>query len=255
VYTVVPVSAAGCQGNPFTVTLTINPEPVVVNQTGTICSDVANGVTLGNDIDTPQATTYNITNINSNLLPPFAGNPTTGTGLAANVIADDAWTNTTPAAVNVVYTVVPVSSANCQGNPFTVTITVESALGVGPQTVIACSDAPIGFILGTAPNTTYNITAINQNGLTPSAGNPVIGNGFSANEIADDAWTNTTPVAVTVVYTVLPVSSNGCIGQPFTVTATINPEPVVVDQTATICSDSASGVSLNLSSSVSSFKL
>jgi large repetitive protein len=255
VYTVVPVSANNCQGNPFTVTLTINPEPVVANQTGTICSDVVNGVILGNDVDTPQAATYNITNINSNLLPPFAGNPTTGTGLAANVIADDAWTNTTPAAVNVIYTVVPVSADGCKGNPFTVTITVESTLGVGPKTITACSDAPIGFILGTAPNTTYNITAINQNGLTPSAGNPVIGNGFSANEIADDAWTNTTPVAVTVVFTVLPVSSNGCIGQPFTVTATINPEPVVVDQTATICSDSASGVSLNLSSSVSSFNL
>ena len=127
---------------------------------------------------------------------------------------------------------------------------MESTLGVGPQVVTACSDAPLGFVLGTAANTTYNITVINQNGLTPSAGNPVTGTGFTANEIADDAWTNTTPASVNVVYTVLPVSSNGCTGQPFTVTATINPEPVVVDQTATICSDSASGVSLSLSSSV-----
>jgi hypothetical protein len=250
VYTVVPVSAAGCQGNPFTVTLTINPEPVVADQTSTICSDVANGVTLGNDSDTPQATTYNITNINPNGLPPFAGNPATGNGLAANVIADDAWTNTTPGPVNVIYTVVPVSADNCQGNPFTVTITVESALGVGPQTVTACSDAPIGFVLGTAPNTTYNITAINQNGLTPSAGNPIIGIGFSANEIANDAWTNETALPVTIVYTVLPVSSNGCIGQPFTVTATINPEPVVSNQVTTACSDVALGIPINPSSSV-----
>ena len=36
---------------------------------------------LGNDIDTPLATTYNITNINSNGLSPYAGNPITGTGL------------------------------------------------------------------------------------------------------------------------------------------------------------------------------
>ena len=249
-YNVVPVSAAGCQGNPFKVTITVNPEPVVIDQTSTICSDVANGVILGNDLDTPLATTYNITSINSNGLLPFAGSPAIGDGLAANIIADDAWTNTTPAAVNVVYTVVPVSTGGCKGNPFTVTITVESTLGVGPQTVTACSDAPIGFILGAAPSTTYNITAINQNGLTASAGTPVIGNNLAANEIADDAWTNETALPVTVVYTVLPVSSNGCIGQPFTVTATINPEPVVADQSQTICSDSASGVSLNLSSSV-----
>ena len=36
------------------------------------------------------------------------------------------------------------------------------------------------------------LPTINQNGLTPSAGNPVVGNGFTANEIADDAWTNET---------------------------------------------------------------
>ena len=250
VYTVVPVSGAGCLGNPFTVTVTVNPEPVVVNQTGTICSDINNGIVLGNDLNTPQAVTYNITNIANGGLVAFAGNPITGVGFTANEIANDAWINTTSGSVNVVYTVVPVSAQGCAGNAFTVTVTVESTLGVGPQVVTTCSDVANGFNLGTAPNTTYNITAINQNGLTPSAGNPVTGLGFLANEIADDAWTNTTPLPVTVVYTVLPVSSNGCIGQPFTVTVTVNPEPVVLNQVTTACSDVALGIPINASSSV-----
>ena len=33
-------------------------------------------------------------------------------------LVDDAWTNTTPLPVDVVYTVVPVSADDCQGNPF-----------------------------------------------------------------------------------------------------------------------------------------
>jgi large repetitive protein len=244
VYTIVPVSANNCQGNPFTVTLTINPEPVVANQTGTICSDVANGVTLGNDIDTPQAATYNITNINPNGLPIYAGNPTTGTGLAANVIADDAWTNTTPAAVDVVYTVVPVSSVNCQGNPFTVTITVESELVISNQSSVVCSDTANGLILGSEPTATYTITNIVSNGLISSAGNPQVGSGFLANEIADDAWTNDTTLPVTVIYTITPQTSSGCTGNPVDITLTINPEPIVVNQSQLVCSDESSNLIL-----------
>jgi gliding motility-associated-like protein len=252
VYTVVPVSAAGCEGDSFTLTLTVNPEPVVNNQAATICSDIVHNVILGNDIDTPAATTYNITNIASNGLTAFAGNPVIGTGFSANEIADDAWTNTTPAAVDVVYTVVPVSAAGCQGNPFTVTITVESTLGVGPQTVTVCSNQVIGFVLGTTPNTTYTITNINiATGLTTSGGNPATGNGLAANVIADDMWSNSTSNPLTVTYTVEPVSANGCSGQPFTVTVTINPDPIVTNQTQTICSDTPATISFNTSSTVS----
>ena len=38
------------------------------------------------------------------------------------------------------------------------------------------------------------------------------GTGFGAGEIADDAWTNTTGADVDVVYTVVPVSADGCEG-------------------------------------------
>jgi hypothetical protein len=348
VYTVVPVSAGSCLGNPFTVTVTVNPEPIVVSQLATVCSDVATGVTLGNDANTPAVATYNIVSINSNGLVASAGTPVTGTGKLANEIVNDAWTNTTALSVNVIYTVVPVSAAGCQGNPFTVTMIVNPEPVVANQSIVICSDADLGVnynpstsvtaatynitdiqLSGLTPGpdndgitngllpgdlnddaftnlnavsasvlytvnpvsplgcvgemfaivvsvnpepivanqsltvcsdevtahtfandidtpqaTTFNVTAINANGLTASAGTPVTGTGKLANEIANDAWTNNTAAPVNVIYTVVPVSAAGCAGDAFTVTVTVSPEPVVVAQTATVCSDVASGVTL-----------
>ena len=244
VYTVVPVSALGCLGNPFTVTITVNPEPVVANQTSTICSDVANGVILGNDIDTPTVVSYNITAINSNGLNASAGNPVTGIGFLANEISDDAWTNTSSFDVNVVYTVVPVGTDGCQGNAFTVTIVVESEIIMQNQNLTICSDSPTNILLSSDPTLTFNITSIVSNGLIASSGNPLTGIGFLANEIADDAWTNMTPLAGNVVYTIVPVTQAGCLGNPYTITVTVNPEPIVMNQTTNVCSGDATNITL-----------
>ena len=254
VYTVVPVSAAGCEGESFTVTVTVNPEPIVANQSLTICSDVALGLTLGNDIDGPSATRYNITNINTNGLPASAGSPIVANNVLSNELVNDAWTNTTSLPVDVVYTIVPVSAVGCSGNSFTVTVTVNPEPVVANQIVTMCSDLPLGLVLGNDSNgpnvVSYNITNINANGLVASGGAPLVANGVNSNEILDDAWRNLGNTAINVIYTVVPVGQNGCLGNSFTVTATINPEPVVANQTVTICSDAALGVNFNSSSSV-----
>ena len=88
---------------------TVNPRPIIANQTATICSDVATGFTLPGSSNGVAIGGYNITAINNGGLTASAGTPATGTGLAASVIADDAWTNTGSTSVDVVYTVVPVS--------------------------------------------------------------------------------------------------------------------------------------------------
>uniref|UniRef100_UPI004048063A beta strand repeat-containing protein n=1 Tax=Algoriphagus sp. TaxID=1872435 RepID=UPI004048063A len=248
IYTVVPVSAAGCQGNPFTITVTIDPEPVVANQTQTVCSDVPlTGFTLGNDLDGPNVASYNITGINLNGLAVSAGTPTTGTGFLANALADDAFTNTTNADVDVIYTIVPVGVNGCLGDPFTVTATIKPEPVVANQVKPVCSDEPLGISFNpstSVPAATYNITAINQNGLVASAGNPTTGTGLAANVIADDAFTNNTSAAVDVVYDVVPVSADGCLGNPFTLTVTVNPEPVVANQSLTVVGNGTVGLIL-----------
>jgi PKD repeat protein len=248
VYTVVPVSAADCQGEPFTVSITVNPEPSLASLSNEVCSDDPSGITLAVAVSSIPAATYNITNINDGGLIASAGSPAVGNGQLADVIADDAWTNKTNSNVNVVYTVVPVSGDGCPGNPVDVTLTVK------PEPVLAnlnrsiCSDAAFGFnlslALGSSPAASYNITAINSNGLTASAGNPSTGNNLPADVIADDAWTNTTNAPVNVVYSIVPVGVNGCSGDTYTMTITINPEPVLANLNTTKCSDEAFGFSL-----------
>src|SRR5258707_14181887 len=47
IYDVTPVSSAGCKGAPFTVLVTIQPEPVTTsNVTASACSDIATGYNL-----------------------------------------------------------------------------------------------------------------------------------------------------------------------------------------------------------------
>jgi hypothetical protein len=217
----------------------INPEPVGTPLTpAAICSEAVTGVTL----NVPLAATYNITNINSNGLTAFAGSPATGTGLAANVLADDAWTNTTGAPVDVIYTIVPVSGAspnNCLGDPFTVTVTVTpEPVGVAtPATQTVCSDVAITTIALTTSNSltgttfawtrdnTANITVLANSGSGDISGTP----------------NNVTGTTQTTVYTITPTSSIGCVGNDFTASVTVTPEPVGVatPATQTVCSDVA----------------
>ncbi len=244
VYTVVPVSASGCLGNSRTITITVNPEPTLATLNATRCSDEVLGFNLSVAAGSVAASTYNITAINAGGLTASAGAPAIGNGLLANVIADDAWTNTTAAPVNVIYTVIPVSAATCQGNSKTITITVNPEPTLATLDASRCSDAALGINLsvaaGSVAASTYNITAINTGGLTASAGAPATGNGLAANVIADDAWTNTTSASVNVIYTVVPVSAAGCQGNSKTITITVTPEPVITPgQTLAACSGNA----------------
>jgi gliding motility-associated-like protein len=248
IYTIVPISAIGCEGTPFTVTLTINPEPVVSNQVATLCSDIASGLTLADDIDGPSASTYNITAINSNGLSASAGTPLVANGVINSNLIDDAWTNTTNTPVDVIYTIVPISAAGCEGTPFTVTLTINPEPVVSNQVLTLCSDIASGLTLADdidGPTaSTYNITAINSNGLSASAGTPLVANGVLNSNLIDDAWTNTTNAPLDVIYTIVPISTATCEGTPFTVTLTINPEPLVPNQVAAVCSEELIGVTL-----------
>jgi len=249
VYTIVPVSAApaSCRGNSFTVTITINPEPVANNLIVTACSDVALGTNLSTVPTSVSASSYIITT-NANGLVQSGGTVSAGSGRSASEIADDRWTNIGAAPVNVVYTIIPVSSDNCQGDPFTLTATINPEPVGNPINTSRCSDEVLGITLGTSPTSapaiSYNITT-NSNGLTQSGGTVSAGTSKNAGEIADDVWRNTGLVPVDVVYTIVPLTASGCAGDSFTVTVTINPEPVGANVSQSVCSDVAAGILLS----------
>ncbi|MFN6090492.1 MAG: PKD-like domain-containing protein, partial [Cyclobacteriaceae bacterium] len=215
-------------------------QPVVDVQTpAAVCSRTPVGVNF-NASTSVAAATYNVTGLNLNGLSVSAGGAAIVNGLAATALADDAFLNTTNAQVSVIYTVVPVSAAGCQGASFTVTVPVDPQPAVAVQTTAAtCSGTPVGVNFNSSTGvaaSAYNVTGLNLNGLSVSAGGAGVASGLVAADLADDAFLNTTNAQVSVIYTVVPVSALGCQGASFTVTVPVNPRPIIPDQVSTICS-------------------
>src|SRR5690606_21301589 len=133
----------------------------------------------------------------------------------------------------VVYTVTPTSTDGCEGETFTVTITVNPEPVGSPGTATVCSNELLE----------YNLTNLITNGVNSTftwtfTDNPnVNGETVGSGSVMFQTLTNFTSIAQTVVYTVTPTSDpDGCIGATFTVTVTVNPEPVGSDPTPTTCS-------------------
>ena len=235
----ITATASVCVNASTTVVVTINPAPLVTGQTKSICSDSPTGITLGTSTNGVPVVSYNITNINNNGLLASAGSPSTGNGLAANVIADDAWTNTTTSPVNVVYTIAPVSALGCAGNPFTVIVTIN------PKPTVS---SPVTYGICSASATSINLTATLSSTFSWTIGT-ITGSitGASAGTGAVIAQTLTNPsnsADGTVAYIVTPTSVTGsCPGTPTTVLVTVHPKPAVTNATTTaICS----GTTLNI---------
>ncbi|GAF98852.1 unnamed protein product, partial [marine sediment metagenome] len=158
-----------------------------------------------------------------------------------------------PAGTDGIYEVIAVSDANgCTGTDFGTTAT----LTVNPGPVLAsdlndaaCSDVASGIVLdiasGSVAATSYEIFLnFKDAGLT---GTPTTGVGLPDNAIAGDIFTNTTSVALTVVYNIVPVSGDGCEGYLVQVTLTVNPEPILnPGLDAGTCSNAASGINLSV---------
>ena len=238
VYTVTPTSGAqgGCVGSTFTITVTVNPKPVLPAQTQTICSGGTFTLTPANAQPTtiiPANTTYTWTVVDN---PSVTGESDQASPQSS---ISQTLTNTTNQSQQVVYTVTPTSGAQggCLGNTFTLTVTVSPKPTVQDTTTTICSGAtftvtPIGGNGNIVPvGTTYIWTFTNN----PNVSGEAVNNTQSAS--ISGTLTNNTNQVQTVVYTVTPSVNGACIGNTFTVTVTVNPKPVVPAQTQTICSE------------------
>ncbi|MBK8293101.1 MAG: hypothetical protein IPK96_21395 [Flammeovirgaceae bacterium] len=248
VYTVTPTSTNGCGGTPFTVSVTIRPEPKGFNDPSPlICSDanvnynieanILNTGLGGNGLIS--STTYAWT-VAAN---PNVGGENNGTGSVINNVLN----NVTNSDQVVVYTVIATSSNGCAGDPFTVSVTVRpEPQGFNDASPLICSDAAVGYVLNT------NIANIGSGGNNLTAGTTytwiaapngsVTGESTSSQSTGTitDVLNNITNSDQIVVYTVSPTSSNGCVGNPFTVSVTVQPEPKGHDDaTPIVCSDVA----------------
>jgi len=147
VYTLTPSYSNGgvtCSGATFTVTVTVNPKPLIPAQQRTICSGTAFDVSPVNNAPTtivPVNTTYTWTvSDNSNI----DGESNQSTGLSS---ISQTLTNTTSTVQTVVYTVTPTSgdAGSCVGATFTVTVTVNPRPAIENYTAAICSGGSYSF--------------------------------------------------------------------------------------------------------------
>lgn len=231
-YTITPTWDNGteiCQGDAFTVTVTVTPEPVITPLSITVCSG-ANFEIIplnGSDGIVPLGTQYS-------WVPPTPPAGVNGEIAGAGNTITGNLVNTSNTSQTLNYTVTP-SFNGCEGDSFTAAITVVPlpTVEVLPN-LLVCNGDSIGNIefVGTVTGTVFN-----WSNDTPGIGTTPSGVGT----IPSFTATNNSPIAVTATLTVTP-EINGCFGNPIAFTITINPAPIaefsIPDQT--LCSGTTS---------------
>ena len=84
-YVISPRTAGGCFGNEVTVTMTINPEPVLASLDATVCSGESSGITLAVGGTSVAAGDYDVTEVT--VSTGLVGSGTEGVNLADDAIA------------------------------------------------------------------------------------------------------------------------------------------------------------------------
>lgn len=214
-YVITP-TANGCPGLPISVTITVNPTPVVVATppSQTICSEGTTNVALSS---TTPGTTFGWT---ISVSPALS---ITGASAGSGDLIAQTLTNVTPDPATVTYTITPTANG-CVGIPITMVVTVNptpNAVATPPSQAI-CSNTSTNIALsGATAGTTYSWTI----GIVPVAS--VTGASAGNGDLISQVLLNPTTDPGIVTYTITP-SANGCAGIPITVAETVNPLPIPV---------------------------
>jgi len=236
VYTVTPTSGdqGNCVGAEFTLTIVVNPTPVIPTLTAEICSEETFVVIPVNNPPTaivPANTTYTWTVVDNTNVTGDTNETTPQSSISQTL------TNATNSVQTVEYTVTPISGADglCEGVPFTLIVQVDPKPSLDDVVLPAiCSGEtfnhlPVeaGGINGTDSipvNTTYTWTVVDANGLVTGDSNETIGQSSISQTL-----TNGSNVPQTLVYTVTPTSGDqgNCVGAEFTLTIVVNPTPTI----------------------------
>ena len=243
-YSITPESGP-CPGNPFTLTVTVNPGPSLDTAYYSICSGSSLTVTLGqpNDIVPPGTTfTWNVL-ANPNIIGEVSNSnpsPSFNTGILQNIL----FVNDT-----VEYTITPNGAPGipqCNGAPFPVFVIVMPTPALPSiQLNDICSGSPFTYdpVQNLSPSSVYNVNTVLTWTVTPPPLNTVSGwsnSSGSLNSIISQTLTNLTNTVQTVIYNVLAIDTvSNCQSAPFTVTITIQPTPLIQPQTAIVCSGNA----------------
>ncbi|MCA6470788.1 MAG: hypothetical protein IM591_10335, partial [Chitinophagaceae bacterium] len=219
----------------FTLTVFVNPTPVISELSTVICSGLPFEVSPVNNgsVIVPVTTRYSWD------VPAVSNASLTGGASASNQLSiNGILTNNSNVTRTAVYIVTPTTTlGDCVGTTFTVLVTVN------PKAVITAMSATI------CSGTTFNVTPTDiTNGIVPAntryswdpptVSNPSLTGGQSAS-LVDGIYGflhNGTNVMRTAVYIVTPRSELCLDNNPFTVTVFVNPKPEVTPMSTVVCS-------------------
>ncbi|MCA1747166.1 MAG: hypothetical protein LC655_05685, partial [Bacteroidales bacterium] len=251
------LTANGCT-NIQNVVVPVKPEPVISDQSITVCS----GETVDHEI-----LLDNFSNPGDNVTftwpdpvrdPGLTGGAARSVPSSANLSA--VFVNTSGMGLTATYTVTPYYDG-CAGDPRVILVTIGSEPVLDPNLDMdACSDLPIGLELkedtGSVVPTWYNITNIVVGGglIGNGANNAVPANNVDFDYLSGHRFLNETGSDKTVTYTVAPYYGTACAGAPVDVVVTIKPQPVVTPASQAICSGTVPTLTLASNVTGSDFK-
>ncbi len=212
------LTANGCADTTQSITVKVNPAPIVPDQTITICS--RSGFLLPSNLE-PLRTTYNWGS--PVITPAGAISGFTAQTTTPQLSFTDTLTNNTITSATATYTLLP-GGGPCALPPFNVVVVVKPTSTIGMQSLTKCSGAPINFTpAGTPAGTSYTWQLPTYSPIYSVTGGTA--QAILQQLIAQTLFNPTTTVA-SAIYKVLPVT-NGCVGDTFILTVNVNPLPTV----------------------------
>ncbi len=216
-YIVTPTSTTGgCPGDPYTITVTVNPTPSVTTPaTAEICNGTQTNINLTSSASSASSdfswTTGTITG------------GITGASAGSGSTINQTLTNPSNAAAGSVEYLVTPTAGTCQGSSYSITVTVDPTPVVTTvNTKEICSGANTNISLDATASSSFAWSVGTITGGITGANS---GSGTTISDILVDPVPSATG---TVAYLVTPTSNTGsCSGAPYTITVTVD-APVVI---------------------------
>ncbi|MCL8008871.1 hypothetical protein M8845_15680, partial [Gelidibacter japonicus] len=239
-FTVIASTQNGCDSDPFTVSVTVNPTPAVAASlpTQAICSDDTIAPILLTNPNGVSGTTFSWVRDNDSNITGIAngsGNSITGS-----------LTNTTNVPQTTIFTITAWANG-CPSSTTTASVTVnpKPTVAVNLPTQSLCAGTPISDIVISNPN---NVAGVTYSWMRTNTANLTgIANSGSGSTISG-TLINNTGTAQTTIFTVR-ATSGTCYSET-TASVLVRPTPIVIVEnptTQTICNNESATITLGTS--------
>jgi PKD-like domain/IPT/TIG domain len=218
-YTIVPHTTNGCTGNAFTITVNLQLKPLITPISTAICSGLTFIVNPADGVNgiVPVGTQYRWS------MPSFTGTITGGQSISGMSNIYGLLYNNTNSTQTVTYQVIPSTSFCGNGSAFTVVVSLYTT----PMIAAMSSVINSGISFGITPSDVTNGIIPNNTRYSwnvPSYTASISGGQSAVNQQSiTGLLINQSTLSQTAYYNVTPISTQGCIGMPFSLALTVQP--------------------------------